>query len=109
MIDILFEKLGEVILVKVEGTKILFGSTSFGAALTDISGLKLSKEGVIKEHPDLKDNPDWETEAVIRFTEKIKSYSTEEERASYIIHELKGQNYKPLQWQKKGFRPNKIE
>ena len=48
-----------------------FGTTTFGAVMTDISGMRLDYDGVIKEFPDLKDKEDWKQEAVKRFKDKI--------------------------------------
>lgn len=108
MIELMFEHLGEVILVRIEGQKVLFGSTAFGAVLADIEGLKLDYAGVIKEHPDLKARSDWQQEAVRRFKEKIKSFKTEEERAEYIIEDLKKHGFIPKVKQRAGFRPEVI-
>lgn len=89
MIELLGEKKDEKILVRIEGNKVLFGSTSFGAVLADIDGLKLDYEGVIKEFPDLQDNSEWQEIAKKRFKEKIKSLSNEEQISDYIVKDLK--------------------
>lgn len=105
MIEILFGQLNEKILVRIDGEKVEFGSTSFGAVLSEIDGLQLDYEGVVREHPDLKDNPKWKEESIKRFKEKIKLLTTEEERADYIIEDLRKHDFIPLIKQKKGFRP----
>lgn len=104
MIDLIFEFGGEVILIKIDNNIVLFGNTGFGNAMADISGLRLSYEGVIKEHPDLKERDDWKEEAIKRFKEKIKSFSSEREKANYIIGDLRKFGYKPKFLQRKGFR-----
>lgn len=109
MIQLFFEFVSEKIFVVVEGTNIKFGSTQFGAVLSDISGLKLSKEGSVKEFPDLKNREDWKEETIKRFKKKIKSFKTEEGRAKYIVKDLKKHGYKPLYKQKQGFRPEAIK
>jgi len=108
MIDILFEFAGDYVLVKIQGSSVLFGSTAYGAKLAPISGLKLSKEGVEKEFPDLRGNILWKEEAVKRFTDKIKRLRTEKSRAEYIIEDLRGHGYIPLKLQEAGMRPVKL-
>lgn len=109
MIEILFSLGGEIILVKVDGTNVKFSNSSFGVVETDISGLKLSHEGVIKEFPDLKDDKDWQNKVVQRFKDHIKSLKTEKERANYIIDDLKKYGYTAKYKQRKGFRREVIK
>jgi len=108
MITILFSLANEKILVTIRGEKVTFANTMYGAVETDIGGLQLSREGVIKEFPDLKDNENWKGEAVKRFKEKISTLKTEQERAVYIIEDLKEHGYKLEQTQREGFRPNRV-
>lgn len=105
----MFENKGEKILVVVNGVEVLFGSTAFGAQLATIEGLQLSYEGTIKEHPDLKEDPEWKSKGVSRFTEKLNSFKTEEERAEYIIEDLRKHYFVPIAKQRKGFRPERIQ
>lgn len=100
---------GETIEVRVDGTQVLFRTTTFGTKFSDISGLNLKKSGVIKEFPDLKDNEDWKKIARDRFKEKIKKMETEKERIEYIISDLSKHGYKALYLQKKGYRPIKLK
>lgn len=104
MIDLLFHFAGDAILVRVDGTNILFGNTSQGPMMAPLQNLRLSREGVIKEFPDLKDDPEWNEKAVKRFREKIKSLTTESARAKYIIEDLKNYGYIPKYKQIKGHR-----
>ena len=108
MITILFGFANEKILVAIRGERITFANTMFGAVETDIEGIQLSHQGVIKEFPDLKDNENWKAEAIKRFKEKISSLKTEQERANYIIDDLKKHGYKPEKIQRGGFRPNMV-
>lgn len=108
MIDILFQFGGDVILVKIEGTRISFGSVNYGSTLATIEGLKLNKSGVEKEFPDLKGNPNWREIAIKRFKNKIKELDSEMDRASYIIEDLKKYGYVGKQIQVKGHRPQKL-
>lgn len=105
MIDILFKFGSDVIIVKIEGHKVLFGNTSYGNVLTTIDGLVLSKQGVIKEFPDLENNDDWAIEASKRFKEKIFKMEGEKEIANYIINDLKKYGYIPWKMEENGKRP----
>ena len=105
MIELIFEFGNEVVLVLIDGHTVSFGSTSFGAHLADISGLKLSHAGVCKEFPDLELANDWEEQAVQRFKEKIGEMKSENEICDYIITELEKQGYTAKQKRREGFRP----
>jgi len=105
MIEVMFEQGNEVILVVIEGSYVRFGNTSFGAQLTDISGLKLDYTGVVREFPDLETNPKWEQEAIDRFKDHLKKLKTEEEKCDYIIKELESCGYVAKQKRRNGFRP----
>ena len=108
MIDLVFHFGADVVLVKIDGTNVLFGNSSQGGQIAPIQNLKLSKSGVIKEFPDLKDNANWHEEAAKRFKEKIKSLKSEDERAEYIIEDLKKFGYTPRFKQRRGCRVEKI-
>ena len=108
MISILFEKLGENILVIINGQDVKFGSTLYGDSFTDISGLRLDHKGVIKTFPHLEKRKDWRETAIFYFKEKIKSLKTEEDIANYIISDLRLHDFIPIYKQKKGFRPERI-
>lgn len=105
MIKLIFEFGNETILVVINGNDIKFGNTLYGAQLSDISGIKLSYDGVIKEFPDLEGDDNWENEATIRFKDYIKSLKTEEEKAQYIQKELESCGYIGKLKERKGFRP----
>ena len=109
MITILFGLAGEKILVTIKGERITFANTTFGAVESDIEGLQLSHQGVIKEFPDLKDNENWKEETIKRFKKKISELKTEQDRAVYVIEELKGQGYTFEKIQREGFRPTMVE
>lgn len=108
MIELIFEFGSEVILVVIENQDVKFGSTLFGAKLSDISGLKLDYNGVCREFPDLETSENWREEAINRFKEKIKLMKTEDETSNYIITEFIKMGYKPKFKQKKGFRRENI-
>jgi hypothetical protein len=107
MIDALLQFGAEVILIRVEGNKVLFGNTLFGTKMADIKGLKLDYGGVCREFPDLELHDDWKGEAIKRFKKKIADFQTEKMKVNYIIDELMNHGYKPIRIQKKGFRTQK--
>ena len=109
MIDLFFNYFNEIILVKIEGKKILFGNTQYGARMAPIEGLKLSRQGAIKEFPDLITREDWKEEAIRRFKQKIEELPSEEDIAEYIINDLKVYGYIPKLKQRTGFRPERIK
>jgi hypothetical protein len=107
MIGVIFNYLSEIVEVRVDGTNVFF-RTSQSPIFATIEGLRIEKSGVIKEFPDLKDNPEWKNIAIERFKEKIKSYNTEMERVKYIIEDLNKYGYVPLYYQRQGHRPVKL-
>jgi len=107
MIGVIFQFGSEVVEVRVKDNNVFF-RTSNSQQFGDIDGIKLDKEGVLKEHPDLKDREDWKQEARKRFKTKIKKMKDEKEQVKYIIEDLSKYGYKPLFLQKQGFRPIKL-
>lgn len=107
MIGVIFEYINEKVEVRVDGANVYFRTSQF-PQFTTIDGLKLDKNGVLKEFPDLKGKDNWKEEAVKRFKEKIIKMKTEKERIKYIIEDLTKFGYKPLFLQEKGFRPVKL-
>lgn len=99
MIQIMFEFLGDIELVIIDGNRVLFGNTSFGARFADIDGLKLSYEGTIREFPDLEMEDEWREIAIQRLKDKIKSQTSERETALYVADELKKFGHIPLKIQ----------
>jgi len=104
MIELIFELGSEVILVVIKGQDVKFGSTSYGAQMADISGLKLDYAGVCREFPDLELVDDWREQACNRFKEKIKKMESENEISDYIITELEKQGYKAKKKGRDGHR-----
>lgn len=109
MIGIIFSLSGKIVEIRIDGTNCLFRTEEYGGAFVPIDSLRLNKKGVVKEHPDLKDNSNWRIEAIKRYKEHIKKMLSEIERANYVIQELKKIGYKPLYLQRKGFRPIKLD
>jgi len=104
MIELVFYRGGEIILIRIIGHHVTFSNSDYGAFYATIDYLKLNYEGVIKEHPDLEGRDDWNKEVIKRFKEKIKSYDNEDEISDYMIKELRAVGYRPKYRQKKGFR-----
>ena len=109
MIGLIFQLGPEIVEVRVNGNDILFRNNQTNGMFATIDGLKLSKVGVIKEHPDLKDNEDWQNIARERFKEKIKNMKTEKQKSDYIMEDLKKFGYKLIARQRKGFRVEKFK
>lgn len=68
--------------------------------MAHLKGLRLNRDGVIKEFPDLKDNVDWQKIAVQRFNDKIKSLATEKQKANYVIEDLTLLHHYKLKYRK---------
>lgn len=108
MIGLIFYYGTDIIYIRIDGHRVTFSNSSFGAVESTIEGLKLSKSGVIKEYPDLKDRDDWKEEAIRRFKEVINIMKDEESVAEYIIQDLKKYGYVPKWKEKQGFRRVKL-
>lgn len=108
MIGVIFQSGGEIIETRIEGNNILFRSSSYGAGFAPIEKLNISKEGAIKEFPDLENDPLWRIKAIQRFKNEIKKLKTEDSIANYLIDDLKKYGYIPKYKQKQGYRPEVI-
>jgi len=97
---------GDIIHVVVDKENTLFSDTT--GLMTTIDGLRLSKSGSIKEHPDLKNDDDWKKKTTQRFKDHIKTYKTEDQKIEYIKKELKKHAYDPQYKQRAGFRPKRF-
>lgn len=98
---------GDEMHVIVENNNIMF-MDSETQAMTTIEGLKLSKAGVIKEHPDLENDDEWKQKAIDRFKEYAKKFNTEDDKLNYIKYELQKHGYEPKFKQRAGWRPQKF-
>jgi hypothetical protein len=108
MIQIIFEFLGDMELVVVDGNKVMFGNTSYGARLATIDGLKLDYSGTIREFPDLELENEWREIAIERFKKKIREFATEKAAAMYVVDELKKFGHNPIKIQISGSRWRKL-
>lgn len=109
MIDLIFYYDTEIIFVRVRGSDVTFSTSLQPNKYASIEGLKISKKGVLKEYPDLKNKQDWRDIAIKRFKEHLKSLNNEEEVCKYVISELKKIGYIPKYKQKAGFRREVIK
>ena len=108
MIGLIFHLGSEVVEARVDGKSISFRTSSYGGQFVPIDSLYFSKEGVIKENPDLENDPLWKVKAIERFKESIKNKS-ENQIADYLIEDLQKYGYQPYLKHIKGFRPEKIK
>jgi len=108
MIIAVFKIGGDVVEVIVDTNNIMFRDAGSGTTTT-IHGLKLDKSGVIKEHPDLKDDEDWKKKAIERLKKHIKKFRTEIQKVNYIRGELEKFGYTPLFFQRAGHRPKRFK
>ena len=95
---LIFELGGDMTLVRVSGNDILFStSDSNFQQYSPIEGLRLSRDGIVKEFPDLKNSKlsdgDLRGEAIKRFKEKIRGFETEDEVRTYLVEEFEGMGY----------------
>lgn len=109
MIDLIFYYGTEIVLVRILNGNVQFASSESRNRMSTIDGLRISKEGAIKEFPDLITREDWKEEAIKRFKDKISQMSSEEEICDYIINDLKKYGYTPKFKQKEGFRREAIK
>ena len=109
MISTIFQYGTEIIEVRINQTNCLFRTANTQGGFVPIEGIKLEKAGCIKEHPDLKNDKEWNKESIKRFKKKIKEFTTEKQRMKYIISDLTKHGYKPIYYQQEGFRPVKIK
>lgn len=109
MIELFFIYGSDIAWIIIRGNSVKFRQSSSGNYEADIEGLNISKEGVIKEHPDLKNNPLWKEEAIKRFKEHIKSLPTETAVADYLIEDLKKYGYILKRINQGGMRPKNFK
>lgn len=98
----------QIVRVTIEGNNLVFTDVGEGV-YTTIEGLKLSKSGVIKEFPDLKDNEEWRKIAIERFKEYFRKIEGEKSKMLYVVGDLEKWGWTPNFWLKKGFRPQRFK
>lgn len=109
--ELSFQLGNEFIIVRIKGHSVTFANefTHF-TQFVPIDLLILSKQGILKEYPDLKDFPDGKLkeEAIKRFKEHIKNFQTENEIRDYIILDLAKHGWTLKNIRREGFRDVKI-
>lgn len=108
MIGIIFTFGAEVVEVRIDENILLFKISTYGARYYPIENLHINKSGAIKMFPDLEDNEDWKNEALKRFKEYFIKIEGEQNKANYVIEELKKCGYIPKYKQIQGFRTQVI-
>lgn len=104
MIGIIFQFGGEVVETRINGTNIQFKTSVYGSQFVPFEQLYLSKEGVIKEFPDLENDDMWRQKAIQRFKDEMSKLGNENKIADYLIKDLQKYGYIPKYRQKQGFR-----
>jgi hypothetical protein len=104
MIGVIFQFGGEIVETRIENHNVFFRTSSYGTQFVPFENLQLSKEGVIKEFPDLENDESWRQKAVNRFKDEMKRLGNESKIADYIIKELSKYGYVPKYKQRQGFR-----
>jgi hypothetical protein len=105
MIQAAFQLGQTIITAEVNGEGLLFKDITNA----NIIAPQFGYNNVIKEFPDLKDDPLWKTKAEQRFIDYFHTIKGEMEKIIYIAQELKKVGYKPMYWMKKGFRTQKFD
>lgn len=108
MIGVIFEYGNEIVETRVTGTQVFIRTSTYGTQFAPIESIRFDKEGVLREFPDLKDNPNWREISMERFKEKLKQLGTENKIADYLIEDLKKYGYIPKYKQKQGHRVEAI-
>ena len=104
--QIVFYRGGDMNIIKINGNDLLFSDS--GTGWFPIEGLRLSADGVMKENPDLADNPNWRGEAIRRFKEKFKDIP-DAEKVAYVIEEMKKFGWSAKTIKKDGFREEAVK
>lgn len=107
-IQLTFQQGSQRVAIRVIQDNVLFIDLETNM-MAPIEGLNFNRQGVINEYPDLKDDKDWKQKAIQRFADKVKSFQTENQKANWLIQEMKDMGYKPLYKQRNGFRAEKIK
>lgn len=107
MIDVMFKKGGEQILIRISNRSLKFMKFEkgylFGAT---IDGLKFSVAGVLKEFPDLEplENAEIIRIGKERFKAHISSMNSERDIMDYLKQDLKKHGYSAIYHQQAGHR-----
>ncbi len=84
---------------------MMFSHTGVTGSFSPLGRLRLNKNGVIREFPDLINEEDWQKIAIERMDEHLSKMKSENEVCEYAQSELKKYGYVPKMIKKDGFRP----
>jgi len=101
---------GDVVVLKVIGRDIIFGSISGGKMqYAPLEGLKFSIAGIVKEFPDLKGKPldHIRREGLECFKKHFWALASWEAKKNYLRKDLEGHGYKMVMQQLPGQRARK--
>lgn len=107
MRDLQFYQGTEIVTIRIVGTDVYFRNGDF-QGFAPISLLRFDLNGVLKEFPDLKDNPEWRKIAMERFIQHVKSLGSEQLVDEYVVKDLEKHGYVPKLRMIQGFRPERI-
>lgn len=102
-----FQLAGDAFEIVIDNNHLFFKELHHHT-LTTIEGLQLSYSGVLKEHPDLEDNPEWRSIAIDRLKKKLKEYPTEMSKLLYVKDELTKFGWQPMYFHRAGFREQRF-
>lgn len=108
MIGIVMTRLDEVVMVVVEGHSLQFKSNLNMQAMAPLDYIKFDYNGVVKEHPDLKDDDQWRQKAIQRLKDKLKTMTSEKEIMKYVLEDLTKFGWVGKYYQQNGMRPVKF-
>ena len=94
--ELIFQIADEIIKIKIIGERILFANSITHFHYFPIENVLLDKQGILKEHPDLKELPynEMKRQAINRFKLHIHNLGGEIAIKKYIIDELTKIGYK---------------
>lgn len=104
MIQGAFQLGSQIVIAEVNGEGLIFKDITNATIIAP----KFGYNKVIKEFPDLKDDPEWSMKAEQRFIDFFYKIPGEMKKIFYIAEELKKVGYMPLYWRKQGFRSQKF-
>jgi hypothetical protein len=107
MIQATFKFTGENHAVIIDGNNIMFADDS--GQVSTIEGIKLVKSGVVKEFPELENDPEWRRKVIERFKEKIRTMNSEIEKINYIKDEFVKFGHTALYYKRAGSRPMRFK
>lgn len=108
MIGVIFQYINEIVEIRINNNELLFRTQSSFGKFIPIEHIRIDKKGVLKEFPDLIDNPEWRIISIQRLKDKLKSFQTEDEKIKYIIEDLAKYGYRAMYTQKQGHRVVKL-